>query len=90
MIEAHDGEEALRRAREDEPDLVLMDVSIPRIDGWEATHILKGDPRTARIPVLALTAQAQRTAQERARDAGCDGYLAKPVEPRRVTEEIRR
>jgi two-component system cell cycle response regulator DivK len=90
VLEAHDGEEGVRRAREDRPDLVLMDISIPKLDGWEATKVLKSDPATARIPVIALTAHALPEDRARAAEAGCDGYLAKPVEPRRVVEEVRR
>jgi CheY-like chemotaxis protein len=90
VLEAHDGEEGVRRAREDRPDLVLMDISIPKLDGWEATRALKSDPATARIPVIALTAHALPEDRARATEAGCDGYLAKPVEPRRVVEEVRR
>jgi two-component system, cell cycle response regulator DivK len=90
VLEAHDGEEGVRRAREDRPDLVLMDISIPKLDGWEATRVLKSDPKTARIPVIALTAHALPEDRARAAEAGCDGYLAKPVEPRRVVEEVRR
>lgn len=90
VLEAHDGEEAIRRARDGSPDVILMDVSIPRIDGWEATRILKADPETSAIPIIALTAQALRPARDRAREVGCDGYLAKPISPRRVAEEVHR
>ena len=90
VLEAADGEEGIRRARADEPDLILMDVSIPKIDGWEATRRLKADPLTASIPIIALTAHALATDREKAREAGCDGYLAKPVEPRRVVEEVKK
>jgi CheY-like chemotaxis protein len=88
VLEALDGPEALRRAREDAPDLILMDISIPFIDGWEATRILKADHLTRAIPVIALTAHALDADREMAVTVGCDGYLAKPVEPRRVVEEI--
>ena len=90
VLEAHDGAEGVRRAREERPDLILMDISIPVMDGWEATRVLKADPETARIPVIALTAHALAEDRARATEAGCDGYLAKPVEPRRVVEEVRR
>jgi two-component system, cell cycle response regulator DivK len=88
VIEAMDGETGVRLARERSPDLILMDVSIPLIDGWEATRILKGDEQTKRIPIIALTAHALASDRARAREVGCDGYLAKPVEPRRVVEEV--
>jgi two-component system cell cycle response regulator DivK len=90
VLLAGDGEEGVRIARESRPDLVLMDVSIPVMDGWDATRQLKGDPATAAIPVIALTAHAMPSDRERAAEAGCDGYLAKPVEPRRVLEEVQR
>lgn len=90
VIEAWDGEEGIRLARERMPDLILMDISIPKIDGYEATQVLKADAGTARIPIVALTAHATPQDRERAADAGCDAYLAKPVPPRRVLEEVRR
>ena len=90
VIQAWDGEEGVRLARERLPDLIFMDVSIPKIDGLEATRLLKADPSTAAIPVVALTAHAMAEDRARAMEAGCDGYLAKPVEPRRVMEEARR
>ena len=89
VVEATDGEEGVRRAREERPALVLMDISLPVLDGWEATRILKADPATASIPVIALTAHALPADRARALEVGCDGYLAKPVEPRRVVEEVR-
>jgi len=90
VLEARDGEEGVNRAREEHPDLILMDISIPKIDGWEATRRLKADEATRDIPVIALTAHALEEDRERAIEAGCDGYLAKPIEPRRVVEEVRR
>jgi CheY-like chemotaxis protein len=88
VIEARNGEDGVRMAREDDPDLILMDISIPLIDGWEATRILKGDPATAEIPIIALTAHALATDRAKATEVGCDGYLAKPCEPRRVVAEV--
>lgn len=90
VLEATDGEEGIRLAREELPRVILMDISIPKIDGWEATRILKADERTRRIPIIALTAHALATDRAKAIEAGCDGYLAKPVEPRRVMEEVER
>lgn len=90
VLEAADGEEGIRRARADGPDLILMDVSIPKIDGWEATRQLKADPSTSSIPIIALTAHALATDRAKAQEAGCDGYLAKPVEPRKVVEEVQK
>ena len=88
VIEARNGEDGVRMAREDHPDLILMDISIPLIDGWEATKILKGDPNTSTIPIIALTAHALATDRAKAHEVGCDGYLAKPFEPRRVVAEV--
>jgi CheY-like chemotaxis protein len=90
VLEARDGEEGVLRAREDKPDLILMDISIPKIDGWEATQRLKSDPETREIPIIALTAHALEEDRQKATQAGCDGYLAKPVEPRRVVQEVER
>ena len=77
-------------AREIGPDLILMDVAMPGMDGWEATKILKADASTAMIPVIALTAHAMSEDRKRAEEVGCDGYLSKPVEPRRVVQEVER
>ncbi len=90
VVEAEDGEQALDRAWRHQPDLILMDLSIPAIDGWECTRRLKADARTRAIPIIALTAHAMRGDEERARQAGCDGYLAKPISPKKVVEEVRR
>jgi two-component system cell cycle response regulator DivK len=90
VIEALDGQAGIDLAFETLPDLILMDISIPEIDGWEATRILKADARTGHIPIIALTAHAMHADRERAAAAGCDGYLAKPVEPRRVVDEVER
>ena len=90
VIEARDGEEGVSRARQFKPNLILMDISIPKIDGWEATHRLKSDKDTRSIPIIALTAHALEEDRQKAIQAGCDGYLAKPVEPRRVVQEVER
>ena len=90
VIEAADGQEAIDRARRDRPALILMDISIPIIDGWQATRTLKLDTATMHIPIIALTAHALPVDRARSVEAGCDAYLAKPVEPRRVLEEVRR
>jgi len=90
VIEARDGEEGVARARADQPDLILMDVSLPKMDGWEATRRIKADEGTRRIPIIAVTAHALDDDREKATQVGCDGYLAKPVAPRRVVEEVER
>jgi two-component system, cell cycle response regulator DivK len=90
VLEARDGEEGVATARARRPDLILMDISIPKMDGWEATQRLKADAETSAIPIIALTAHALEEDRQKAAAAGCDGYLAKPVEPRRVVQEVER
>jgi CheY-like chemotaxis protein len=90
VVEAQDGVQAVELARSTQPDLILMDISIPRMDGWEATRILRGDPRTSAIPIVALTAHALADDRERAAEVGFSSYLAKPIEPRVVVAEVRR
>jgi DNA-binding response OmpR family regulator/signal transduction histidine kinase len=90
VIEAEDGEHGLDRAARDAPDLILMDLSLPRVDGWEATKRLKANPALSAIPVIALSAHAGREDQLRARSAGCCEYLTKPVEREPLIATIRR
>jgi CheY-like chemotaxis protein len=90
VLEAVDGEEGLATARAERPDVILMDVSIPKLDGYEVTRLLKADPLTAQIPVIAVTAHALPADRERAFDAGCDSYIPKPAEPRVVVAEVRK
>jgi CheY-like chemotaxis protein len=78
---ARDGREALEKARRLNPELVLMDLSLPGIDGWEATRRLKSDPATAHLKIIALSAHALAADHQRAREAGCDGFIAKPCLP---------
>jgi CheY-like chemotaxis protein len=85
---AVDGDEGLARARSERPDLILMDMSLPALDGWEATRRLKAAPETRSIPVIALTAHAMADDRERALDAGCDDYDTKPVEFAGLLEKI--
>ena len=86
---AVDGREGVDRARSVRPDLVLMDMSLPVLDGYEATRLLKNDPGTASIPVVALTAHAMTGDRERSLAAGCDEYDTKPVELPRLVGKIR-
>lgn len=79
VIRAVDAEAGLTLARAQLPDLILMDIQLPGMDGLQATALLKGDPATRGIPVLALTALAMKGDEERIRAAGCDGYIAKPI-----------
>jgi CheY-like chemotaxis protein len=87
--EAETGDAALAAVAEEHPDLILMDLSIPGVDGWECTKRLKADQKTSHIPIIALTAHAMRGDEERARAVGCDGYLSKPISPKKVVEEVR-
>ncbi len=87
---AEDGRAAIDQARAIRPDLILMDLSLPGIDGWEATRILKSDPETKHFTILALSAHAMAPEGQRARDAGCDGFIAKPCLPHELVAEITR
>jgi CheY-like chemotaxis protein len=80
----------IERARACLPDLILMDISIPDIDGWEATIVLKADPLTRAIPIIAVTAHVLPGDERRSMEAGCDGYLAKPMSPATLIAEIDR
>jgi two-component system cell cycle response regulator DivK len=90
VIEAITGTEGVRQAKLAKPDLVLMDISVPELDGWEATAILKRDPETRPIPIIAVTAHALPGDEERSIRAGCDGYLAKPITPAALIAEVDR
>ena len=87
---ARDGLEGIEKARALLPDLILMDLSLPGIDGWEATRLLKADATTKHILVVALSAHALATEGERARSAGCDGFIPKPCLPPDLVSEIDR
>ena len=87
-IEATDGKQGIELAKTGKPDLILMDIQMPRIDGFEATRILKANATTSNIPVLALTALAMRGDEERILQAGCDGYLAKPVDIKELLKKV--
>jgi two-component system cell cycle response regulator DivK len=90
VLEAITGTEGVELARTRLPDLILMDISIPEIDGWEATTILKSDPATKHIPIVAVTAHALPGDRQRSLDAGCDGYLAKPITPAVLLADVDR
>ncbi|MFO1459155.1 MAG: response regulator [Verrucomicrobiota bacterium] len=85
---ACDGAEGVARAQSDAPDLILMDMSLPVLDGWSATRQLKADASTAGIPVIALTAHAMASDEEKARAAGCDDFDTKPIELPRLLDKI--
>lgn len=88
VLLAEDGQRALDVAEAEKPDLILMDMSLPVIDGWEATRRLKASEGTKAIPIIALTAHAMAEDEQKAREAGCDDYDTKPVELPRLLEKI--
>jgi two-component system, cell cycle response regulator DivK len=90
VLEAADGASGVRLARERHPDVILMDISLPKMNGLEATSVLKADAATSHIPIIAVTAHAMPDDERRVREVGCDAYLTKPVEPARVVEEVSR
>jgi CheY-like chemotaxis protein len=90
VAEAGNGVEAVEKATELLPDIVLMDLALPRMDGWEATRRLKADARTRHIPIVALTGHALAGHAEGAREAGCDSFVTKPCLPDALVAEIRR
>jgi two-component system, cell cycle response regulator DivK len=90
VIEAGNGLEALERAADSGPDIILMDLSLPVMDGWEATRRLKADKATADIPIVALTGHALAGILEGARKAGCDAFVTKPCLPEDLVKEIRK
>jgi CheY-like chemotaxis protein len=90
VLEAFDGAEALAKVEAERPDLILLDISLPHIDGWEVSRRLRSNAPTRDIRIVALTAHAMPGDRERARLEGFDGYLAKPCEPRAVLSEVKR
>jgi two-component system cell cycle response regulator DivK len=90
LLVAQDGQSAIQKAMEAKPDLILMDLSLPRMDGWEATRRLKSDESLARIPVIVLSARAMRGDEERARASGCDDFMTKPIDEALLFEKLAR
>ena len=88
VIVAVDGERGIAMATAEKPDLILMDMSLPVVDGWDATRTLKADPHTQNIPVIALTAHAMTSDRAKAFDAGCNDYDTKPVDLKRLLSKI--
>jgi two-component system cell cycle response regulator DivK len=90
VIEASNGFEAIERATAEIPDIILMDLALPRMDGWEATRRLKADTRTKEIPIVALTGHALAGFADSAQKAGCDSFVTKPCLPDALVAEIQR
>jgi len=90
LVIAGDGASGVEKAARERPDLILMDMSLPVIDGWEATRRIRADRALEHIPIIALTADAMRGDEERARGCGCHDYLSKPIDEDLLFEKIRR
>jgi two-component system cell cycle response regulator DivK len=89
MVEAHDGAEGVAMAAEHKPDLILMDIQMPVMDGYEATRQIKANPELKAIPIVAVTSYALSGDEQKTRDAGCDAYIAKPYSPRQMLAKVR-
>ena len=89
VLVAEDGRKAIDVTRTERPDLILMDLSLPVVDGWEATRAIKSDGKLRRIPIIAVTAHAAKEDRDGIRAAGCDGFLAKPVDGTALFEALR-
>lgn len=89
MIEAIDGEEAIEKAMGEKPDLILLDISIPKLDGYEVTRRLKSREEFKDTPIVALTAHAMKGDRAKALEAGCEGYISKPINIRELPEQVK-
>jgi two-component system cell cycle response regulator DivK len=89
LIEAVDGLEGVATAEREQPDLILMDIQLPGIDGYEATRRIRKIPALAKVPIIAVTSYALSGDEAKTREAGCDGYVAKPYSPRQLLAKIR-
>jgi two-component system cell cycle response regulator DivK len=89
LVEAVDGAEGIAMAKSERPDLILMDIQLPVLDGYEATRRIKADPALSHIPVIAVTSYALSGDEAKTRAAGCDGYVAKPFSPRQLLQKVR-
>jgi two-component system cell cycle response regulator DivK len=89
MVEAENGEEAIASVQASRPDLILMDIQLPILDGYEATRRLKADPNLKEIPIIVVTSYALSGDEDKARLAGCDDYVAKPFSPRELLAKVK-
>ena len=89
LIEAVNGKDGISRAQSDRPDLILMDIQMPVLDGYEATRQIKADPNLKSTPIIAVTSYALSGDEAKARAAGCDGYVSKPFSPRQLLARVR-
>lgn len=88
LLEAADGPAGVRAAEEHLPDLILMDINLPELDGYQVTSHLKSNPQLSHIPVIAITANVMQGDREKSLDAGCDGYIQKPIDIDRLPEQV--
>ena len=90
LLEAHDGEAGVAAARRDKPDVIVMDIQLPKLSGLDATRAIRAEPETAKIPIIVVTSFALSGDDKKAMDAGASAYLARPYSPRQLLETIRR
>lgn len=90
VIEAGDGLEAVNKAFKETPDMILMDMQLPKLDGYEATMRIKTDEKSSKIPVIALTAYAMKGDREKTLESGCSGYIEKPIDAATLAEEVKK
>ena len=90
IYEATNAQEALDQTKSDEFDLILMDIQLPGMDGLTATKLIREDPKNKNVPIIALTAYAMKGDEERVKGAGCDGYIAKPIDTEKFLQEVAR
>ena len=88
LVEAVDGRQGLEKAVQESPDLILLDISLPEIDGWEVARRIRADEALKEIPIIAVTAHAMAGDEEKAYEIGCDGYLSKPIDEEELWDEI--